>query len=104
MSLVDTLSNVFLNDAQRTFVSKERFNLVMEPLVDQIENEFDNGDYKKYVKEHLGPCIANLASCCTQEDTLCRKFNYQILLKTKHSSVQVSFSSVNLRQKVKIKS
>ena len=35
-SIVDTLSNVFLNDSQRTFVNKERFNLLMEPLVDQV--------------------------------------------------------------------
>lgn len=89
-SVVDTLSNVFLNDTQRTFLNKERFNVLMEPLVDQIENEIEYDSYNDYISKHLGPCIANLASCCVNEDALLRKFNYQILLKTKHSSVQVN--------------
>lgn len=96
-NVVDTLSNVFLHDTQRTFVNKERFNVLMEPLVDQIENEADfetdedgqASEYRSFIAQHLAPCIANFASCCLNDDSLVRKFNYQILLKTKHSSVQV---------------
>ena len=91
-NVVDTLANVFLNDSQRTFVNKERFNMLFEPLIDQIENEIDYDNYRAYVSEHLAPCIANLATCCLHDDVLCRKINYQILLKTKHSSVQVSLN------------
>lgn len=105
VNVVDTLSNVFLHDTQRTFVNKERFNVLMEPLVDQIENEAyfheasseetnnpaagQPNEYRKFVSQHLAPCIGNFASCCRTDDALVRKFNYQILLKTKHSSVQV---------------
>ena len=71
------------------FMNKERFNLLMEPLVDQIENEIEFDDYNLYINEHLAQCIGNFASCCTNDDSLIRKFNYQILLKTKHNSVQV---------------
>jgi hypothetical protein len=95
-SVIDTLSNVFLNDSQRTFFNKERFNLLLDPLVDQIENEIEYENYRKFVNEHLGPCIANLAACCVHDDTLCRKFNYQILLKTKHSSVQVRLATLDV--------
>ncbi len=35
-SVIDTLSNVFVNDSQRTFVNKERFNMLLDPLVDQV--------------------------------------------------------------------
>lgn len=82
-------------------MNKERFHVLMEPLVDQIENEVDfstaaaddtaqmSNEYRKFVSEHLAPCIGNFASCCLNDDSLVRKFNYQILLKTKHSSVQV---------------
>ena len=86
-NVVYTFGNVFLNDSQRTFVNKER-----ELLIHQIENEIDYDNYRAYVSEHLAPCIANLATCCLHDDVLCRKINYQILLKTKHSSVQVSLN------------
>ena len=95
-SVIDTLSNVFQNDSQRTFFNKERFNLLLDPLVDQIENEIDYDNYRQFVSQHLGPCIANLAACCVHDDTLCRKFNYQILLKTKHSSVQVRLATLDV--------
>jgi TorA maturation chaperone TorD len=64
--------------------------MVMQPIVDQIENEKNHDDYTKFISEHLSNCVGNLASCCVQDETLCRKFNYQILLKTKQSSVQVN--------------
>ncbi|CAF0714899.1 unnamed protein product [Brachionus calyciflorus] len=94
--IIDTLANVFLNDTQRTFVNKERFNVLMEPLIDQIENEIEFDDYMVFIKKHLGPCIANLASCTVNEDALLRKFNYQLLLKTKHNSVQVRLASLDV--------
>lgn len=74
----------------------------MEPLVDQIENEIEFDDYKSYINQHLAQCIGNFASCCTNDDGLIRKFNYQILLKTKHNSIQV-LNIYNCDRKLKLK-
>lgn len=97
VSVIDTLSNVFLNDAQRVFVNKDRFGLFMEPLVDQLENEQqDEKSYSQFVTQHLGPCIANLGACCANDDVMCRRLNYHLLLKTKSSSVQVRLATLDV--------
>ncbi len=77
-------------------MNKERFNLLMEPLIDQVENETVCGDYAKFISEHLAPCVANMGVCCLNDETSCRKLNYHILLKTKHSSVQVRLAALDL--------
>ena len=53
-------------------------------------------DYAKFVKERLGPCVSNLAAVCAKDDSLCRKFNYQILLKTKHNSAKVRMAALDV--------
>jgi U3 small nucleolar RNA-associated protein 10 len=96
-SVIDTLSNVFINDTQKVFVNKERFNLLMEPLIDQIENESSSSDdYVKFISEHVGPCVANMGACCVNDEAACRKLNYHLLLKTKHSSVQVRLAALDV--------
>lgn len=85
-----------MNDSQKVFANKDCFKLLIQPLVDQIDNEFEYDDYEAYINTHLAPCIANLASCCVQDDALCRKFNYQILLKTKSSSVKVRLATLTV--------
>lgn len=80
--------------------------MLMEPLVDQIENEepCDNDEdsaaassaYRTFVSQHLAPCIGNFASCCLNDDALVRKFNYQVLLKTKSSSPQVRLATMDV--------
>ena len=52
-------------------------------------NEIEFEDYKSFINKHLAPCIANLGVLSAQDDYLCRKFNYPILLKTKGESSQV---------------
>lgn len=68
----------------------------MLKILKQIENEIEYEDYCVFISRHLAPCIANLASSCVHDDSLCRKFNYQILLKTKHSSVKVRLASLDV--------
>ena len=68
----------------------------MEPLIDQLENEIEYDSYPKYVDEHLGLCIAHLGACVASDETSCRKLNYQILLKTKHSSAQVRLAALDV--------
>ena len=35
-NVVDTLSNIFLNDTQKTFANKDCFKMLIQPLVDQV--------------------------------------------------------------------
>jgi hypothetical protein len=62
----------------------------------KLDNEIEYESYNTYIKKHLAPCIANLASSCVQDDSLSRKFNYQILLKTKSGSVHVRIAALNV--------
>ena len=52
-------------------------------------NEIEFDDYKSFINKHLALCIANLGVLSAQDESLCRKFNYQILLKTKSELSQV---------------
>ena len=35
-SVIDTLSNIFLNDTHKTFANKDCFKMLIQPLVDQV--------------------------------------------------------------------
>ncbi|RZF32205.1 hypothetical protein LSTR_LSTR004068 [Laodelphax striatellus] len=84
------LLNVFKYDNERS-VTETYFKSLMPALVNQLENEiciqenlFDN---------LLIPCLANLAKCLS-DDSLWKKFNYEILLKTQHENVKVRLAAV----------
>lgn len=101
-NLVNTLSNVFLHDTDKFILNNDRFGTIMQPLVDQIENEIEYDSYKRFIDECLSNCIRNFAALCSHDDILCRKLNYQILLKTKSNSVQVNFQKFGIyREKFK---
>uniref|UniRef100_UPI00398EA4BE HEAT repeat-containing protein 1 isoform X2 n=1 Tax=Pristiophorus japonicus TaxID=55135 RepID=UPI00398EA4BE len=87
------MHKIFLYDTQR-FVSKERADTLMMPLVDQLENMLGGEEaYKDRVTNHLIPCIAQF-SVAIGDDSVWKPLNYQILLKTRHSSPKVRFSAL----------
>ncbi|XP_043551503.1 HEAT repeat-containing protein 1 isoform X2 [Chiloscyllium plagiosum] len=89
----DCMHKIFLYDTQR-FVSKERADTLMMPLVDQLENMLGGEEaYKDRVTNHLVPCIAQF-SVAIGDDSVWKPLNYQILLKTRHSSPKVRFSAL----------
>lgn len=84
-NVLKTLNFVFLYDTQ-TFVTKERFDVLMQPIVDQLENTIGGvTQLQKRAKNVLIPCIVNFA-VATANDALWKQMNYQILLKMRHSS------------------
>ncbi|KAK6179629.1 hypothetical protein SNE40_011943 [Patella caerulea] len=96
-AILDCLSKCFLYDNEG-FVSKDRFDTVMSAIVDQLENLPYNGSekpYEKRITNSLVPCIANLA-VAAHDDSLWRKLNYQILLKTRHSSKTVRMATLEV--------
>uniref|UniRef100_A0A9J8D9A2 HEAT repeat-containing protein 1 n=1 Tax=Cyprinus carpio carpio TaxID=630221 RepID=A0A9J8D9A2_CYPCA len=91
--VLDCLHKIFLYDTQR-FLSKERADALLGPLVDQLENMLGGDEiYKTHITKHLVPCIAQFA-VAMGDDSQWKVLNYQILLKTRHSSPKVRFSAL----------
>ncbi|NWI43886.1 HEAT1 protein, partial [Picathartes gymnocephalus] len=101
---MDCLHKLFLFDTQK-FLSKERAETLMQPLVDQLENVLGGDEkFQERVTAHLTPCIAQF-SVAVADDSLWKPLNYQILLKTRHSSPKVRFAAllalIEVAQKLK---
>ncbi|XP_024417434.2 HEAT repeat-containing protein 1 [Desmodus rotundus] len=91
--ILDCLYKIFLFDTQH-FLSKERAQALMTPLVDQLENELGGEEkFQERVTKHLIPCIAQF-SVAMADDSLWKPLNYQILLKTRDSSPKVRFAAL----------
>lgn len=92
-SILKTLNYVFLYDSQN-FLSKERFETLMQPIVDQLENTLGGVEgLRQRATDVLVPCISQMAVACT-DDTLWKQLNYQILLKTRHATPMVRLVSL----------
>lgn len=86
--ILKTLHKVFLYDSHN-FTNKERFDSLMQPVVDQMENTLGGIEaLQSRAKDLLTPCIAQFA-VATADDTLWKQLNYQVLLKTRHDSPQI---------------
>ncbi|XP_034049132.1 HEAT repeat-containing protein 1 isoform X2 [Thalassophryne amazonica] len=91
--VLDCLYKIFLYDSQR-FLSKERADTLLGPLVDQLENTLgEDLVYQQRVSQQLVPCIAQF-SVAMADDAAWKTLNYQVLLKTRHTSAKVRFSSL----------
>lgn len=84
-AIVRTVYLVCLHDSQG-FVNTHRFEILLAPLVDQLQNHLvlDDAD----VKEQIPACLAQLA-VAVNEDTAWKQINYQILLKTRNPDATV---------------
>ncbi|NXF05257.1 HEAT1 protein, partial [Smithornis capensis] len=101
---MDCLHKLFLFDTQK-FLSKERAETLMQPLVDQLENVLGGDEkFQERVTAHLIPCIAQF-SVAMADDSLWKPLNYHILLKTRHNSPKVRFAAllalIEVAQKLK---
>uniref|UniRef100_A0A2I3RDF0 HEAT repeat-containing protein 1 n=1 Tax=Pan troglodytes TaxID=9598 RepID=A0A2I3RDF0_PANTR len=91
--ILNCLYKIFLFDTQH-FISKERAEALMMPLVDQLENRLGGEEkFQERVTKHLIPCIAQF-SVAMADDSLWKPLNYQILLKTRDSSPKVRFAAL----------
>lgn len=77
--ILRTLHNIFLHDHQN-FINTHRFDIIMQPIVDQIENELVLAD--EGIQQLIGTCIAQLAIAAS-DDILWKQLNYQVLMKTR---------------------
>uniref|UniRef100_A0A667HQ23 HEAT repeat-containing protein 1 n=1 Tax=Lynx canadensis TaxID=61383 RepID=A0A667HQ23_LYNCA len=91
--ILNCLYKIFLFDTQH-FLSKERAEALMMPLVDQLENRLGGEElFQERVTKHLIPCIAQF-SVAVADDSLWKPLNYQILLKTRDPSPKVRFAAL----------
>uniref|UniRef100_A0A8B9TV64 HEAT repeat-containing protein 1 n=1 Tax=Anas platyrhynchos TaxID=8839 RepID=A0A8B9TV64_ANAPL len=90
---MDCLHKLFLYDTQK-FLSKERAETLMMPLVDQLENMLGGDEkFQERVTAHLVPCLAQF-SVAMADDSLWKPLNYHILLKMRHTSSKVRFAAL----------
>uniref|UniRef100_A0A7N6BI18 HEAT repeat-containing protein 1 n=1 Tax=Anabas testudineus TaxID=64144 RepID=A0A7N6BI18_ANATE len=91
--VLDCLHKIFLYDTQR-FLSRERADALLEPLVDQLENTVGGEQaYQQRVTRHLVPCVGQFSAALADESQW-KTLNYQVLLKTRHSNAKVRFSAL----------
>lgn len=67
-------------------MNSHRFNVLMEPLVNLLDNEEYLAD--KDIVELLPKCLAQFA-VSANNDLLWKQLNHQILMKTRSNSVTV---------------
>ncbi len=80
-----TLNNIFLHDHQN-FINSQRFEVIMQPVVDEIENELILRD--EGVQQLLRLTLSQLAVAAS-DDILWKQLNYQILLKTRSDTPEI---------------
>ncbi|XP_045600179.2 HEAT repeat-containing protein 1 [Procambarus clarkii] len=82
-AVLDSLTKIFLYDSVN-FTNQERFQLMVRPLTDQLENTIGGTEtYKNRVNNHLIPCITKFA-IAVGDDSLWKNLNRQILLRVRN--------------------
>lgn len=84
-SIVETLYQVFLHDS-RGFINGARFEAILQPLVDQIENEIILDSPKSM--DLISSCLAQLGQN-VNDDIQWKQLNYQILMKTRNNESRI---------------
>lgn len=100
--VLQTLYTIFLYD-NHNFIDKERFDLLMQPIVDQLENVMENEVvFTSRVEQLVIPCIVQF-TIAAGDDTYWKQIHYQILLKLRHSLPIIRILSLKCILQVAIK-
>uniref|UniRef100_A0A8D8ZPL5 HEAT repeat-containing protein 1 n=1 Tax=Cacopsylla melanoneura TaxID=428564 RepID=A0A8D8ZPL5_9HEMI len=89
-AVLKTLLSIFTHDVHQ-FMTKERFNLLMQHLVDQLENKLVH--YETRCRSLVQPCIVQFAAS-SNDDLQWKNLNYEILLKTRDNDSYVRLVSL----------
>lgn len=90
-SILNTLYNVFFYDSSK-FVNPHRFDILMQPLVDQLDNPLII-ESEEMVRDYIA-CVSQLAVAVCN-DVLWKQLNYQVLLKTRTNVAEVRVIAFN---------
>jgi U3 small nucleolar RNA-associated protein 10 len=94
--VLDSLFFCFASDSIG-FVSKDKFDKIMSPLVNQIDQhdrEISHASFAKKI-DHLVPCISQLA-VAVSNDNVWKPLNYQVLLKSRDSHPEVRIAVLRI--------
>lgn len=84
-NIIDTLYHIFLYDTQG-FVNLHRFNILLQPLVDQIENDVVLNT--PHLKDQLPLCLGQL-SVAVNDDNMWKQLNHHILNKSRENNSDI---------------
>lgn len=90
-SILNTLYTLFLHDSNG-FINNQRFEALMQPLVDQLENRLVLESEE--LQQVLQTCLAQLAAAVSN-DIMWKQLNYQVLMKTRTNVPEVRILSFN---------
>ncbi|BFF95075.1 HEAT repeat-containing protein 1 homolog [Drosophila madeirensis] len=90
VAILGTLNHVFVHCTDE-FINEHRFNTLMQPLVDQLENDLVLGS--EPLQLALSNCIAQLA--VATNDVMWKQLNSQVLLKTRTTTPEVRILAFN---------
>ncbi|CAD6997882.1 unnamed protein product [Ceratitis capitata] len=90
-SILTTLYVLFLHDS-KGFMNSQRFEVIMQPLVDQLENRLVLESEE--LQQALQTCLAQLAAAVSN-DIMWKQLNYQVLMKTRTNVPEVRILSFN---------
>ncbi|XP_033173717.1 HEAT repeat-containing protein 1 homolog [Drosophila mauritiana] len=90
MAILNTLHHVFLY-CNEDFINEHRFNVLMPPLVNQLENDLVLGN--ESLQQVLSNCIAQFA--VATNDVMWKQLNSQVLLKTRTPTPEVRILAFN---------
>ena len=94
--VLDLLTLLFTHDASG-FTTRQRFDAVEGPLIDQLELAELNEPvetYMQYIRLHAGPAIVALA-VAVSEDSAWKIVNHSLLTKTQHQNANVRLATLH---------
>ncbi|CAI5735970.1 unnamed protein product [Hyaloperonospora brassicae] len=91
-TVVRALDGCFVHDNDG-FIEKERFDIVLAPLVDVLDVVQYDPSMRAFVLETVAPCLANLA-WAAKSDLLWKPLHYAVLMKSRGESAAVRLAAL----------
>uniref|UniRef100_M4BUD0 HEAT repeat-containing protein 1 n=1 Tax=Hyaloperonospora arabidopsidis (strain Emoy2) TaxID=559515 RepID=M4BUD0_HYAAE len=91
-TVVRALDGCFMHD-NNGFMEKERFDVVLTPLVDVLDVLQYDPSLRTFALETVAPCLANLA-WAAKSDLLWKPLHYAVLMKSRGESAAVRLAAL----------
>ncbi|KAE9110044.1 hypothetical protein PF010_g11321 [Phytophthora fragariae] len=91
-TVVRALDGCFVHDTDG-FMEKDRFDVVLSPLVDVLDVLQYDSSMREFVLETVAPCLANLA-WAAKSDLLWKPLHYAVLMKSRGDNASVRLAAL----------
>lgn len=96
LRILNTLAKCFLHDINSSFSTKDRVTKLLDPIVDQIANDFGTTEeYQERIHDGVVNCVKHLAKSVSDYN-LIKDMNYKILLKTRENSAKIRCQALHV--------